>query len=311
MAVGTGALVALLLLVAVVTVYAWPLEDDRLQRAGVVSMTFTDAEALAREAVAADAADPGVRPECTTRLLSHGRSTERAILLLHGYSACPEQMSGLAQHFFELGYNVYVPRAPRHGLTDTLAHADVLAPDLTSYANAAWNVADALGAETGVAGVSGGGVLATWLAHFRHDSVRRLLVLSPFYQPGPEQVPSFALRPMILGYGSHLLPDVVNSRNFSYAALAQYLQIARNYRLPPATAPLENVAVLVAADDTLIDHPAAMRIPGELARATDARFTTHVLPAELALEHNVVSPERLGTRADEQYRLYQQLYEGP
>ncbi|GIE81760.1 hypothetical protein Aph02nite_77100 [Actinoplanes philippinensis] len=301
-----GAAVSALLLLTVIAVFTWPLDDERLHRAEVAPMAFAAAEAEARRAADADAADPGVRPECATRLLSHGRATAKAVLLLHGYTACPDQMSGLADHFFRLGYNVYVPRAPRHGLTDRAAHAGVEAPELTGYANSAWNVTAALGDEAGVTGVSAGAVLATWLAHHRPDSVRHLLALSPFYRPGSSQAPAVAVRPMLVGYGFRLLPDHVNGRGYSYAALAQYLRIAANLGPPPADTVLRSTAVVVAPGDTLIDQREAVAVPGALAGASGATLTGHVLPAVLNLEHDIVRP----STAPQLYPLYQRLYEG-
>jgi alpha-beta hydrolase superfamily lysophospholipase len=63
---------------------------------------------------------PNVNPVCHTRLYTHGRQTERALVLLHGFTNCPRQFDDLGKDFFARGWNVLIPRYPRHGYTDRL-----------------------------------------------------------------------------------------------------------------------------------------------------------------------------------------------
>ena len=81
---------------------------------------FTAGVAAIEALAAADGADAAIDPRCVPYVLHHGAATERAIVLFHGFTNCPRQFSALAQQFFERGFNVYVPRLPRHGLRDKL-----------------------------------------------------------------------------------------------------------------------------------------------------------------------------------------------
>ncbi|MFD0785906.1 alpha/beta fold hydrolase [Micromonospora azadirachtae] len=304
-----GALLALVVLAAVV-LYAWPLGGSDLQHADPKALTFDVALGQAEQAVAAETADPDVRPECRSVVMSHGARTAKAVLLLHGYTDCPKQYAGLAKRYFDEGYNVWVPRAPRHGVTDELAHAKLEATELVTYANDAMNLVAGLGDEVGVVGISGGGVLATWLAGRRPDAVRHLLLLSPFYQPNSAQAPGFVVKPTIVLFGFHLLPDKINSAGFSYAALSQYLRIARNFDLDRRNPQLLSVAVVTSANDDLIDHQEAVDVPRRIAAASDRPLAVHELPAELGIGHDIVDPDTLGDRTDELDKLYFDLYEG-
>ncbi|MET7749102.1 alpha/beta fold hydrolase [Micromonospora sp. NPDC005367] len=304
-----SALLALVVLAAVV-LYAWPLGGSDLQRATPTALTFDVALGQAEQVVAAETADPDVRPECRSVVMSHGTRTAKAVLLLHGYTDCPKQYAGLAKRYFDEGYNVWVPRAPRHGVTDELAHAKLEATELVTYANDGLNLVTGLGDEVGVVGISGGGVLATWLAGRRPDAVRHLLLLSPFYKPNSAQAPGFVVKPMIVLFGFHLVPDKINSEGFSFAALSQYLRIARNFDLDQRNPRLMSVAVVTSANDDFIDRQEAVDVPRQIAAASDRPLAVHELPAELGIGHDVVDPGTLGNRSDELDKLYFDLYEG-
>lgn len=311
---GRIALVLVLVLtlvgVAVLTVYGWPLRSDELQRAEPETLSYAAASERATRTASAESTDPEVRPECRSRFLSHGRTSAKAVLLLHGYTGCPAQYRGLAKLFFDRGYNVWVPRAPRHGVTDRSAHATLDADELVDYANDALNVAAGLGDSVGVVGISGGAVLATWLVGHRPDAVHRALLLSPLYKPGPADVPDLAVKPFVVLFGSHLIPDRSNSDGFSNAALSQYLRIVGNFTTDPSSPHLRELAVVTSPNDELIDRRAAVDIPRVIGDRNDTAFSVHELPRELGIGHDVVDPDELRSRADEINQYYLDLYEG-
>ncbi|MFB9442913.1 alpha/beta hydrolase [Dactylosporangium vinaceum] len=244
-----------------------------------------------------------------TRVLSHGSKRERSVLLLHGYTHSPAQLAPLAALFYGKGYNVVVPRAPGHGLLDPDGHATITARGLLAYATESLATATALGAETGVLGVSGGGVLATWLAARHPASVRRLVVLAPLYAPHRSQVPPAARPALRVLYGHRLIPDKHSSRGYSYRAVAQYLRIAAGLpRRFPATGP-HRVAAVLAPGDTTVDGDLAFGLPARIAAAAGAALTLDTLPSQWGLGHDIISAHRLGTLADALYRRYVALYE--
>jgi pimeloyl-ACP methyl ester carboxylesterase len=295
-----SALVVLLLL-AVGAIYAWPLSLDPVAAHPVPS--FTEARARAAEAVSRDEADPAVTARCRTRALIHPGRTAKAVLMLHGYTDCPAQFDELARLYYDQGYNVLVPRAPRHGVADPEAHAGLHAGELLAYASGSLDLVSGLGDEVGVVGISGGAVLATWLTENR--PVARLLVLSPFYRPASSQAPAWQVKPLMVLYGNRLLPDHFNSHGFSYAALSQYLRIARNLS-PERAGTLKSVGLVTSEGDTFVDLPRAAAVTSSLA-GTSNSFT---IPASWGIGHDTVDPAGLGTHATALEKTYFELYEG-
>jgi carboxylesterase len=82
---------------------------------------------------------PNVNLACHTRLYTHGHRTERSLVLLHGFTNCPQQFDALGRHFYGLGWNVLIPRYPRHGYSDrlTTSIAELRSSHLLALANRA------------------------------------------------------------------------------------------------------------------------------------------------------------------------------
>ena len=138
---------------------------------------------------------PNVNPACHTRLYTHGDRTERALVLLHGFTNCPQQFDALGKHFYELGWNVLIPRYPRHGYSDrlTTSIAELRSEQLIAVANRAAEAGAGLGQRVTVAGLSLGGILAGHLAQ-THDDVDRAVLIAPML--GLRPIPGWALKAM-------------------------------------------------------------------------------------------------------------------
>jgi pimeloyl-ACP methyl ester carboxylesterase len=296
--------------VPVVVIYSWPLRARTLSQAPASRVSFADAIAAADGTIAAEAADPAVRPQSQSRLLVHGARTRKAVVLLHGYTLGPDQFDELARRFFARGYNVWVPRAPGHGMADPRAHHRITAAELTAYAAESVNLAAALGDQVGVVGISGGAVLAAWLAQYRGDVVRHLLLLSPFFGPDPRQAPAFAVKPLIVLYGHRLLPDRVNSRGYSFSAVTQYLTITRNLPRPATRTGLMSIAVAISRNDGVVDPVAAVSLPGRIAAANGIPLAVYQPPESLGIGHNTLALAGLGADEAPLYQRYLDLYEG-
>ena len=108
---------------------------------------------------------------CITKLYDHGKQTEHVIILLHGFTNCPEQFSEIGKQHFEAGSNVFIPRMPYHGLSDRLTDALVhlTVEDLAAFGDQIIDIAHGLGNKVTVMGVSGSGTLVAWLAQNRAD----------------------------------------------------------------------------------------------------------------------------------------------
>jgi carboxylesterase len=125
---------------------------------------------------------PNVNPACRTRLYTHGHRTERSLVLLHGFTNCPQQFDALGKHFHELGWNVLIPRYPRHGYSDrlTTSIAELRADMLIAVANRAGEAGAGLGQRLTVAGLSLGGVLTAHLAQ-SSKSIERAVLIAPMF----------------------------------------------------------------------------------------------------------------------------------
>ncbi|MBM0230557.1 hypothetical protein JNW91_00895 [Micromonospora sp. STR1_7] len=159
-------------------------------------------------------------------------------------------------------------------------------------------------------GISGGGVLATWLVGHRPDVVHRVLLLSPLYKPNPARVPDLAVKPFTVLFGSGLAPDRVDAEGFSSAAMSQYLRIVGNVAADPKNPHLRELAVVTSPNDGFIDLQAAADIPRAIADLNDTAFAAHELPREFGIGHDVLDPEGLRGRTDGINQYYFDLYEG-
>ena len=310
------AAVVIVVIVAAAAIYLWPHRSRELQNADSASMSYGEAMEAVQEQRVSDAAR-GVTAECRSRALTHDGKTEGAVVFLHGIRVCPSQFDGLARHFFEAGYNVYLPVAPAHGTADPKAHAEVEAGELVDYVDESITTATGLGEDVGVVGLSGGGLLGTWAAHQRPE-VERLLVLSGFYEPAASEAPKWQLPLLKTLYGKHLVADSFSNGadsadpGFSYRALAQYLIIGDNLRTDPESPALRSVATVTAEDDARIDHELAVSIPGTLAEANGLELLEAVIPGEWGVGHEVVNTSVPGVaeHREELFQLYLDLYAG-
>jgi carboxylesterase len=153
-------------------------------------VSYSEAIEIAESLQALDG--PNVNRVCRTRLYTHGRRTDRALVLLHGFTNCPQQFDELGRRFFEQGWNVLIPRYPRHGYSDRLntAFAELRADQLIAVADRSALAAAGLGQRVTVAGLSLGGVLAGHLAETNENAERAVLIAPMF---GLRPIPAFAL----------------------------------------------------------------------------------------------------------------------
>ena len=111
------------------------------------------------------------RDVCITKLYDHGEQTEHVIVLIHGFTNCPEQFNELGQQHFNAGHNVLIPRMPYHGLSDRLTDSliNLTAEKIAAFGDTIVDLAHGLGKKITVMGISGSGTLVAWLAQNRSD----------------------------------------------------------------------------------------------------------------------------------------------
>ena len=111
-------------------------------------------------------------------------------MLLHGFTNCPQQMDALGRQFYERGWNVFIPRYPRHGYKDRLndSISELREDHLIAVANRSAEVGAGIGERLTVAGLSLGALLTGLLVQTRAGIARAVLIapmlgLKPV--PGP------------------------------------------------------------------------------------------------------------------------------
>jgi alpha-beta hydrolase superfamily lysophospholipase len=155
---------------------------------GMSSTTSTSSYANSIERIThlhgSEAADPRINPACYSISFEHGRATPRAIVFLHGITSSPFQFRLLGELFFSRGYNVVIPRMPRHAYLDRLTDdpAQLTRSELHAYTAAAVDVGRGLAEHLTIAGLSVGGVLAAWCAQTRSD-VDLAVPIAPAFAP--------------------------------------------------------------------------------------------------------------------------------
>lgn len=245
---------------------------------------------------------PNVNPACHTRLYTHGHPTERALLLLHGFTNCPAQFDLLGRRFFERGWNVLIPRYPRHGYTDRLntAIAELRAEQLIAVANRGADAAAGLGDRVTVAGLSLGGILTGHIAETRE--VERAVLIAPMFGLKPVPAPALAALTQV----AYALPNFYiwwNARakdrigpphgyprfaTHAYAALFTVASrvMASGRRSKPKA---ESIGVVTNAAEPRLDNRHTHRLVAAWRRH-GATVETFEFPASDRLPHDLIDP---------------------
>lgn len=133
----------------ITALHLWPLQPQALKHAQIQTYAYDQDAALVQRHIQDEERNPALKPECHSLLLVHGHKTARAVVMFPGYPNCPAQFAELARFYYDHGYNVYVPLAPKFGTHDEWGHTKVTATELADYANQAVNLTSGLGEEVG------------------------------------------------------------------------------------------------------------------------------------------------------------------
>ena len=198
------------------------------------------------------------RSEQRNFYLDHDRVTDRAVLLLHGWSACPFEMRELGERLHRTGLNVVGPRLAGHG-TRVEDFACSTAEDWWAAARQGLAIAALSGRSVVIVGESMGGSLAVLLAQAFPNLIQQLILCAPCFEianplagvtrlpPVRWLMPRFAMGPLpewMHGYWYPVLPT---------SAVAQLVRIAVASRRtgPVMTRPI----VIIQADEDQMVRP--------------------------------------------------------
>jgi hypothetical protein len=261
---------------------------------------------------------------CHSKLMTHGEKTEHVIVLLHGFTTCPEQFRQLGERFFERGYNVLIPRLPYHGYVDQMTDdlRKLTLPDLMTYGDTAIDIACGLGRQVSVMGLSGGGVLAAWLVQNRADVDYAVPIAATF---GASFLPGWLTRPAVhllltlpdrfVWWDPRTKEDNPYSVYFAYTrypmhALLRFFQIGLSVQKQARhNAPAGGEVLMVTnAHEPAVNNPLLYRLTRAWRRHAPDRVHAYEFERELHLPHDLITPGTPGVPIDLVYdRLLDQV----
>jgi esterase/lipase len=281
-------------------------------------------EALQRMNAIRSAEQPDLNPVGRSQFLTHGHQTDRAIVLFHGYTNCPQQFKLLGDQLHERGYNVWIPRMAGHGHADRLtdAHGRITAEQMIAAASSAIDIAQGLGAEVRVLGLSLGGLMTTWVAQNRSD-VKRAVSIA--------QASGFKALPkrwtQLIRRGILILPNqmqwwdaTVQDRGagpqhayprYGTHGLAQLLRLGSTLRAQAArSAPAARSVVIVKNDNDESVDMSTLDDQVRLWRSSGAQnVETYTFGVEQHLVHDLIDPDQPAQRVDYVYPILIDLLE--
>lgn len=294
--------VLIVLLLPVLYLWGKPLHAERLSEHGTPAGNYD--EALARIKQLDRAAEGRLGPVGGTILLTHGKQTDKVVVLLHGYTKSPHEFLQLGHMLFDRGYNVLMPRMPHHGLADRMTPDQALltAEEVTIFANEVVDIARGLGNHITVAGLSAGGLTTAWVAQNRPE-VERAVIMSPVF--GYQKVPTPVTRPVMNAYltlpnsfkwwdeklQEQVQPPIYYPR-WSTHALAQLLRLsfATQQKAAEQSPAAQSILIVSNANDHDVNNEMTARVVENWRQHAPDKIHTFEFPASQALKHDFIDP---------------------
>ena len=256
-----------------------------------------------------------VRDVCITKLYEHGTLTEHVIVLLHGFTNCPEQFNELGRQYYEAGNNVLIPRMPNHGLSDRLTDdlVQLTAESLAAFGDKVMDIAHGLGRRVTVMGISGSGTLVAWLAQNRAD-LDFAFAIAPLF--GLAFIPAWATT--LFERVALLLPNFFlwwdprtraeNPYSIYYAypryptrALVEILRLGMMTRAQAErSAPLAgNITIIINDAEPAVSNAEILRFLRLWRKHGNARVNEVHFEKEMKLPHDIITPDTPGVPVGE------------
>src|SRR5437660_1346345 len=252
---------------------------------------------------AREEANGTLNPVCCSKLLTHGSKIERVIVLMHGMTNCPQQFVELAPIFYEQGYNVLIPRMPHNGLadldTDDLRY--LKAAELRDSSNAMVDIARGLGDQITFLGLSVGGLMAAWVAQYR-DDVNKAVIIAPSFTISPRL--GVGLSKVIMRLFL-ILPNIMTQRlrpfkdgpdhnylGFATRGLGEMMRFGFSIygTSKKSSAAAHSVVMITNTADAAVNN----KIPLEIAKNWQANGFKHLekyeFDAKYKLIHDIIDP---------------------
>ena len=275
---------------------------------------YQEALSRIREMQAKEAELPDLSPECGSILMTHEGDVENAIVFLHGFTSCPDQFAALGEEYFKQGYNVFIPRQPRHGLQDFDGSPlkGLTAEELASFGTHVADIAQGLGERVVIVGLSGGGSVATWLAQERAD-VDLAVPIAPFLGIGfiPRPLTRSLTNLILLIPDFHQWWDPVHQlsnplsapysyRGYQMHALFENLRLGftaeeDSKKVKPAVG---SILVITNANDESVNNEVVAEFEQLWLEHGEQFLQTYQFEKELEIPHDMITESRPNGRID-------------
>ena len=306
------------LLVVILTYLFWPVSSRLLPSRPAPATSYADA---VKRVAALQAAETDLNPVCQAMLLTQGQKVGRVIILVHGYTQCPAQYSDLAPQIFELGYNVLLVPFPHHGLPDRMNddQSRLTASEITSYADLVVDIAQGLGDQVIMMGLSLGGVTTGWAIQNRADLYRGI-VLSPVF--GFKIIPAWVTLPIMRVF--NLMPNSYRWWNperkdapglipyayprYATRSLAQTLLVGFSVISASRYNPIKAKSVIMVtnANDESVNLDLAAEVTRNWKKLAPQDVTSFEFPAHLKIKHDLIDCNQ---EVDVSHLVYPKLIE--
>jgi carboxylesterase len=284
--------------------------------------TTSPAEARARFAKLAARDDARISQAGRSRLIAGDARVRTAIVLIHGFTNCPQQWVTFARDFSTDEYAIVIPRLPGHGYADRSSRSigRVTTEELVATVNEATDIAAGFADRIVLAGLSIGGAIGVWLALARED-VATTVSIVPFFGVAKFDAPANAfLAWLLVTLPDFFVPWDPSGKNtsvppygythFPTRVLGECLHVGvACYDAASARVPRGNVHFLLNAKEPACNNALSLAIANRFERDRPASTQTVVLN-DLPANHDIIDPTNPEARIDIVYPQVRALIDG-
>lgn len=216
--------------------------------------------AVIEQAINLEQTLPVKNQACASKFFFHPNPTQKVCLFFHGFTAGPYQFEPLGKALYEAGYNVLIPLQPGHGVAgnfngDNPPPLPLEIEVYQKYAVSWLQIAQKLGNEVIVGGLSSGGTLAAWLALEYYQEIEKTILFSP-YLSSKNAIVDFAVEvlPIYFEWLNKDNPGNFGYNGFRFPALRLFLDMGQEILERAKNNPSSPMFIIASEGDTVIDR---------------------------------------------------------